>query len=87
MNTLLVYPQFPDTYWSFKHALSFIGKRAAQPPLGLMTIAALLPSAWSKLLVDLNVERLRGRLRHPGHRWCGLWRCTTLFRESWQSPP
>jgi hypothetical protein len=42
-NALLIYPRFPDTYWSFKHALSFQGKRAAQPPLGLMTIAALLP--------------------------------------------
>ena len=61
MNTLLVYPQFPDTYWSFKHALSFIGKRAAQPPLGLMTIAALLPASWRKRLVDLNVDRLRDR--------------------------
>jgi radical SAM superfamily enzyme YgiQ (UPF0313 family) len=59
MNALLVYPQFPDTYWSFKHALSFVGKRAAQPPLGLMTIAALLPGEWKKRLVDTNVERLR----------------------------
>ena len=39
---LLIYPQFPDTCWSFKHALWFQGKRAAQPPLGLMTIAAML---------------------------------------------
>jgi radical SAM superfamily enzyme YgiQ (UPF0313 family) len=61
MNALLVYPQFPDTYWSFKHALSFVGKRAAQPPLGLMTIAALLPASWRKRLVDINVERLRDR--------------------------
>jgi radical SAM superfamily enzyme YgiQ (UPF0313 family) len=61
MNALLVYPQFPDTYWSFKHALSFVGKRAAQPPLGLMTIAALLPGSWRKRLVDTNVERLRDR--------------------------
>jgi radical SAM superfamily enzyme YgiQ (UPF0313 family) len=59
MNALLVYPQFPDTYWSFKHALKFLGKRAAQPPLGLMTVAALLPKAWKKRLVDTNVERLR----------------------------
>ena len=44
MNALLIYPRFPDTYWSFKHALSFLGKRAAQPPLGLMTVAALLPA-------------------------------------------
>jgi radical SAM superfamily enzyme YgiQ (UPF0313 family) len=61
MNALLIYPQFPDTYWSFKHALHFVGKRAAQPPLGLMTVAALLPAAWNKRLVDTNVERLRER--------------------------
>ena len=59
MNVLLVYPRFPDTYWSFRYALSFQGKRAAQPPLGLMTVAALLPESWSKRLVDTNVERLR----------------------------
>ena len=61
MNALLIYPKFPDTYWSFKHALKFLGKRAAQPPLGLMTVAALLPAAWKKRLVDTNVERLRDR--------------------------
>ena len=59
MNALLIYPKFPDTYWSFKHALSFQGKRAAQPPLGLMTVASLLPASWPKRLVDTNVERLR----------------------------
>jgi radical SAM superfamily enzyme YgiQ (UPF0313 family) len=59
MNALLVYPQFPETYWSFKHALSIEGKRAAQPPLGLMTIAALLPGSWGKRLIDTNVERLK----------------------------
>ena len=59
MNALLIYPEFPDTFWSFKHALKFVGKRAAQPPLGLMTVAALLPGAWKKRLVDTNVERLR----------------------------
>ena len=61
MNALLIYPEFPDTYWSFKHALKFLGKRAAQPPLGLMTVAALLPKAWKKRLVDTNVERLSDR--------------------------
>jgi radical SAM superfamily enzyme YgiQ (UPF0313 family) len=59
MNALLIYPQFPDTYWSFKHALSIEGKRAAQPPLGLMTIAALLPNTWRKRLIDTNVESLK----------------------------
>ncbi|MDR3726612.1 MAG: radical SAM protein [Terracidiphilus sp.] len=61
MNALLIYPEFPDTYWSFKHALKFLGKKAAQPPLGLMTIAALLPKAWKKRLIDTNVEGLRDR--------------------------
>ena len=61
MNALLIYPEFPDTFWSFKYALNFLGKRAAQPPLGLMTVAALLPKSWKKRLVDVNVERLRDR--------------------------
>jgi radical SAM superfamily enzyme YgiQ (UPF0313 family) len=61
MNALLIYPEFPETFWSFKHALKFLGKRAAQPPLGLMTVAALLPGAWKKRLVDTNVETLRDR--------------------------
>ena len=61
MNALLIYPQFPDTYWGFRHALKFLGKRAAQPPLGLMTVAALLPRFWNKRLVDTNVEQLRDR--------------------------
>jgi len=59
MNALLVYPRFPETYWSFRYALSFQGKRAAQPPLGLMTIAALLPASWNKCLIDTNVELLK----------------------------
>ena len=59
MNVLLIYPRFPDTYWSFRYALSFQGKRAAQPPLGLMTVAALLPQAWKRRLIDTNVERLK----------------------------
>jgi radical SAM superfamily enzyme YgiQ (UPF0313 family) len=61
MNALLIYPEFPETFWSFKHALKFLGKRASQPPLGLMTVAALLPGNWNKRLVDMNVERLRDR--------------------------
>ena len=59
MKTLMVYPEFPDTFWSFKHALPFQGKRSAYPPLGLLTVAAMLPSGWPKRLVDLNVRRLK----------------------------
>jgi radical SAM superfamily enzyme YgiQ (UPF0313 family) len=58
MNVLLVYPEFPDTFWSFKHALQFIRKRASLPPLGLITVAAMLPKEWGKRLVDLNTRRL-----------------------------
>ena len=58
MNTLLLYPAFPDTFWSFKHALKFIHKKSAFPPLGLLTVGAMLPPQWPKRLVDLNVTRL-----------------------------
>ncbi|MCK4390041.1 MAG: DUF4070 domain-containing protein [Desulfobacterales bacterium] len=58
MNVLLVYPEFPDTFWSFKHALKFIRKKANLPPLGLLTLGAMLPAEWSKRLVDVNVADL-----------------------------
>jgi radical SAM superfamily enzyme YgiQ (UPF0313 family) len=58
MRILLVYPEFPDTFWSFKHALKFVHKKAGAPPLGLLTVAAMLPSGWEKRLVDLNVTGL-----------------------------
>ncbi|WKZ37465.1 MAG: B12-binding domain-containing radical SAM protein [Anaerolineales bacterium] len=59
MNILLIYPEFPDTFWSFKHALKFVRKKAGAPPLGLLTVAAMLPSEWDKRLVDLNVIDLK----------------------------
>src|SRR5512135_703448 len=58
MRILLVYPQNPDTFWSFKHVLRFVSKRATFPPLGLLTVAALLPTEWDLRLVDMNVEAL-----------------------------
>src|SRR5512143_1192841 len=61
MKVLLVYPEFPDTFWSFKHALKFIRKRASLPPLGLLTVAAMLPESWEKRLVDCNVRKLSER--------------------------
>src|SRR6266516_3611440 len=59
MKVLLVNPEFPDTYWSFRHALPFEGMRCAFPPLGLLTVSALLPESWERRLVDLNIERLK----------------------------
>src|SRR5918996_1184002 len=58
MKALLVYPEFPETYWSFRHALSFEGKRSAFPPLGLLTVSAMLPEKWERRLVDMNVRHL-----------------------------
>ena len=58
MKILLVSPRVPDTFWSFKHALRFISKKAGEPPLGLLTVAAMLPAEWQKTLVDLNVREL-----------------------------
>jgi len=59
MNILLVYPENPDTFWSFKHALRFTNKKSSIPPLGLITVAALLPKEWNKKLVDINISKLK----------------------------
>jgi radical SAM superfamily enzyme YgiQ (UPF0313 family) len=59
VRALLVYPELPPTYWSMTYALPFIGKRSSIPPLGLLTVAALLPSEWELTLVDMNVEPLQ----------------------------
>ena len=59
MNILLLYPQHPATFWSFRYALQFISKKASLPPLGLLTVAAMLPSSWEQRLVDLNAEKLK----------------------------
>jgi radical SAM superfamily enzyme YgiQ (UPF0313 family) len=58
MKILLVYPKYPDTFWSFKYALKFISKKASFPPLGLLTVASLLPEEWEKKLIDMNVSAL-----------------------------
>ena len=61
MKILLVYPEYPETFWSFKHALKFISKKASLPPLGLLTVATLLPKEWEKKLVDMTVTILNDR--------------------------
>ena len=61
MKILLVYPEFPDTFWSFKHAVGFVGKQASFPPLGLLTVGAMLPVSWEKRLVDVNVRKLTSK--------------------------
>ena len=59
MNVLLVQPLAPKTYWGFQYAVGIIGKGAPHPPLGLATLAALLPAQWDLRVLDLNVEPLR----------------------------
>jgi len=61
MRALLVHSRFPMTYWGFQHSLELLGKRATLPPLGLITLAALLPADWELRLVDLNIEELDDR--------------------------
>ncbi|MCX6013781.1 MAG: DUF4070 domain-containing protein [Chloroflexi bacterium] len=61
MNILLIYPQYPDTFWSFKHAVKFISKKAAFPPLGLLTVASMIPAEWKKKVVDMNTTKLKNK--------------------------
>ncbi len=58
MNVLLVSPRTPNTFWSFSHLLRLVGSKAAFPPLGLLTVAAMLPRRWNLRLVDMNVRSL-----------------------------
>ncbi len=59
MKVLLIYPKYPETFWSFKYALKFASKKATDPPLGLLAIASILPEEWEKNLIDLNVQKLK----------------------------
>lgn len=61
MNILMVYPEFPDTFWSFKYALKFLHAKSAFPPLGLLTVASMLPKNWNVRLVDMNVKHLSNK--------------------------
>jgi radical SAM superfamily enzyme YgiQ (UPF0313 family) len=61
MKILLVYPETPSTFWSFKDALKFVSKKSAEPPLGLITVAAMLPTKWEKKLIDMNVTKLKDK--------------------------
>ncbi|MDD5659573.1 MAG: radical SAM protein [Actinomycetota bacterium] len=59
LKVLLVYPQYPNTFWSFQSILKILNKKAAFPPLGLLTVAAMLPKEWDLKLIDMNVENLK----------------------------
>jgi len=68
MKILLVYPKTPGTFWSLENAIKFIKKKALEPPLGLLTVAALLPEEWETRLVDMNVRSLEDE----AIRWADL---------------
>ena len=58
MNILLVYPRSPNSFWNYQHVMKLIGKRAVMPPLGLLTVAAMLPREWNLKFVDMNTAQL-----------------------------
>lgn len=75
-NILMIYPEFPATYWSYEYALPFLGKKSLQPPLGLMTVAAMLPENYDVKLIDLNVTPPNAGARRakgsgPDEGWLG----------------
>lgn len=61
MNILLINPQFPGSFWSFEESLKYINKKTSFPPLGLMTVAAMLPENYEKKLVDMNTSKLKDK--------------------------
>ena len=58
MKILFVYPKYPSTYWSLSGVLNYIDKKAIFPPLGLLTIASMVPTDWEKKFIDINVNPL-----------------------------
>lgn len=80
MKALLVYPRNPDTFWSFRYAMKFIGRKASFPPLGILTVAAMLPGEWEKKLVDMNVSTLTDE--HLAWADCVFISAMSIQRES-----
>lgn len=61
MNILLIYPDHADTFWGFNHALKFVSKKVNEPPLGLLTVASMLPPEWKKKLIQMKIQPLKDR--------------------------
>lgn len=58
-NILLVYPRFAaDTFWNFAETCALFGAKYPAAPLGLITVAAMLPPSWTVRLIDRNAEDL-----------------------------
>ena len=58
MRALFVYPEFPKTFWSYEKILELVNRKVLLPPLGMVTVAALLPQDWEMKLVDRNVREV-----------------------------
>ena len=58
MRTLFIYPEFPKTFWSYEKILELVNRKVLLPPLGMCTVAALLPQEWDMKLVDRNVREV-----------------------------
>lgn len=67
-NVLMIYPKFPPTYWGSQYYLPLVGKKAAMPPLGLITIAAMMPAGYDIRVVDLNCQALE----QSDLEWAGM---------------
>ena len=74
-NALFVYPKFPPSYWGFKYALDFIGKKSSMPPLGLLTIAGMFPDNYNMRVVDMNV----GTLTDADLEWADMVLTSTMI--------
>ena len=61
MKILMIYPEYENTFWNVKKVLRLLGKRTAYPPLGLLTVAAMLPEKWEKKVVDMNCQTLEDK--------------------------
>jgi radical SAM superfamily enzyme YgiQ (UPF0313 family) len=78
LRVLLIYPELPLSFWSFKNAIRYYGKRSVHPPLGLITVAALLPRQWKLRLVDLNLQELT----EDDWGWTDMVMISAMFAQS-----
>jgi len=86
MKILMVYPDYENTFWGFKGILKFIGKKAAYPPLGLITIGGMLPLHWEKKLIDMNTDKLEEKEGYFRCKWCGAtWTNTMGLSDEYNS--
>jgi radical SAM superfamily enzyme YgiQ (UPF0313 family) len=56
MKALLLWPVMPNSFWSYQETLDLAGLRSTNPPLGLITVAAMLPANWEIRFADRNVR-------------------------------